>query len=159
MNRDRGAIRQIVEKLPGSERALLPDVVQTVEGLAQRALDLAHTLSQMEGDVDPDALGRLEARIETLRTEDGDDRRVELLERQREALRELVERRRALESQFESCVLAVQNVRFDLLRLRSAGVSAVLDDLTSATQAARVLSDDVGAAIAAAGEIKRELGR
>jgi tRNA A-37 threonylcarbamoyl transferase component Bud32 len=159
MNRDRGAIRQIVEKLPGSERALLPDVVQTVEGLAQRALDLAHTLSQMEGDVDPDALGRLEARIETLRTEDGDDRRVELLERQREALRELVERRRALESQFESCVMAVQNVRFDLLRLRSAGVSAVLDDLTSATQAARVLSDDVGAAIAAAGEIKRELGR
>jgi hypothetical protein len=61
--------------------------------------------------------------------------------------------------QFESCVLAVQHVRFDLLRLRSAGVSAVLDDLTSATQAARALSDDVGAAIEAAGEIKRELER
>jgi hypothetical protein len=159
MKRDQAAIRQIVDRLPPSERALLPDVVHTVEGLAQRALELGRTLSQMEGEVDPDTLARLETRIQMLRDEGGDDRRVELLDRQREALRELVERRRALEVQFESCVLAVQNVRFDLLRLRSAGVSAVLDDLTSATQAARALSDDVGAAIQAAGEIKRELER
>jgi hypothetical protein len=130
-----------------------------VDGLAQRALDLARTLAQMEGEVDADGLKRLEARVDTLRAEGGDDRRVGLLERQREALTELMERRRALESQFESCILAVQNVRFDLLRLRSAGVSAVLDDLTSATQAARALGDDVEAAIDAAGEIRRELGR
>jgi hypothetical protein len=159
MLRDRDAVRQIVDKLPPSERALLPDVVKTVDGLGQRALDLARTLSQMEGEVDSDGLGRLEARIETLRGEGGDDRRVDLLERQREALKELVDRRRALEAQFESCVLAVQNVRFDLLRLRSAGVSAVLDDLTSATQAARALGEDVEAAIDAAGEIRKELGR
>jgi hypothetical protein len=152
-------VRQIVDKLPASERALLPDVVRTVDGLGQRALDLARTLSQMEGEVDPDALARLEARIETLRGEGGDDRRVELLDRQRDALKELMDRRRALEAQFESCVLAVQNVRFDLLRLRSAGVSAVLDDLTSATQAARALGEDVEAAIGAAGEIRKELGR
>jgi hypothetical protein len=159
MKRDRDAVRQIVDKLPASERALLPDVVRTVDGLAQRALDLARTLSQMESEVDADALARLDARVETLRAEGGDDRRIELLERQREALKELTERRRALEAQFESCVLAVQNVRFDLLRLRSAGVSAVLDDLTSATQAARALGEDVEAAIDAAGEIRKELGR
>jgi serine/threonine-protein kinase len=159
MVRDRDAVRQIVEKLPASERALLPDVARTVDGLGQRALDLARTLAQMEDEVDPDALARLESRVETLRAEGGDDRRVELLERQREALKELGDRRRALEAQFESCVLAVQNVRFDLLRLRSAGVSAVLDDLTSATQAARALGEDVEAAIDAAGEIKKELGR
>jgi serine/threonine protein kinase len=159
MRHDQAAVRQIVDRLPASERALLPDVVHTVEGLAQRALDLGRTLSQMEGEVDPDALARLDARVQTLREEGGDDRRVELLDRQRQALQELVQRRQALEVQFESCVLAVQNVRFDLLRLRSAGVSAVLDDLTSATQAARVLSDDVEAAIDAAGEIRKELGR
>jgi hypothetical protein len=34
-----------------------------------------------------------------------------------------------------------------------------LDDLTSATQAARALGDDVEAAIDAAGEIRKELGR
>jgi serine/threonine-protein kinase len=159
MKRDRDAVRQIVEKLPASEKALLPDVARTVDGLAQRALDLARTLSQMESEVDADALARLDARVEALRGEGGDDRRIELLERQREALKELTDRRHALEAQFESCLLAVQNVRFDLLRLRSAGVSAVLDDLTSATQAARSLGEDVEAAIDAAGEIRKELGR
>jgi serine/threonine-protein kinase len=83
---------------------------------------------------------------------------VDLLRRQRDMLQELVARRKALLEQFESCVLAVQNIRFDLLRLRSAGVSTVLDDLTSATQAARALSIDVEAAIEAAGEIRKELG-
>ena len=54
----------------------------------------------------------------------------------------------------ESCVLAMQNVRFDLLRLRSAGVAAVLDDRTQATQQAKALSRDVDNVIAAAGEIR-----
>jgi serine/threonine-protein kinase len=59
-----------------------------------------------------------------------------------------------VEEQIESCVMAMQNVRFDLLRLRSAGVAAVLSDLTNATQQARALSRDVDHAIAAAGEIQ-----
>jgi len=159
LRRDDAAIRQIITRLPPSERNLLPDVAHTVEQLSTRALDLARTLSQMEGEVDPDAVERLEARIEDLGADGGDDRRIDLLRRQLDTLRELVQRRQALESQFESCVLAVQNIRFDMLRLRSAGVSAVLDELTSATQAARVLGDDVEAAIEAAGEIRRELGR
>jgi eukaryotic-like serine/threonine-protein kinase len=158
LRRDGTAIRQIVDRLAPSERALLPDVVQTVEALSGRALELARTLSQMEGEVDPEALARLEARIQDLHADGDDDRRVALLRRQHDTLKELVERRRGLQSQFESCVLAVQNVRFDLLRLRSAGVSSVLDDLTSATQAARALSLDVEAAIEAAGEIRKELG-
>jgi serine/threonine protein kinase len=158
LRRDESAIRQIVERLPASEKSLLPDVVHTVEGLSSRALELARTLSQMEGEVDPDALGRLQARLDDLTADGGEDRRVELLRRQYDTLRELVERRHTLQGQFESCVLAVQNMRFDLLRLRSAGVSNVLDDLTSATQAARALSFDVEAAIEAAGEIRRELG-
>jgi len=158
LRRDESAIRQIVERLPASEKNLLPDVVHTVEGLSARALELARTLAQMEGEVDPEALGRLQARMDDLAVEGGEDRRVDLLRRQYQTLRELVERRQVLQSQFESCVLAVQNIRFDLLRLRSAGVSMVLDDLTSATQAARALSFDVEAAIAAAGEIRKELG-
>jgi len=158
LRRDSAAIRQIIERLPPSERNLLPDVSPTVDGLSTRAFELARTLSQMEGEVDPEALARLDARIQDLSAEHGDDRRVDLLRRQHETLRELLGRRQGLQSQFESCVLAVQNMRFDLLRLRSAGVSTVLDDLTSATQAARALSIDVEAAIEAAGEIRRELG-
>jgi serine/threonine-protein kinase len=58
----------------------------------------------------------------------------------------------------ESCILAMQNVRFDLLRLRSADAAAALGDLTQATQQARALSRDVDNAIAAAGEIRDAIG-
>ncbi len=162
MQRDRQAIIQIIQRLPGSEREMLPDVVQTVDSLVSRASELAGMLQQMEGNVDDGALARLDERIETLRQDGADpesDRRLELLQRQRSTLAELVERRKRVGSQFESCVLAVQNVRFDLLRLRSAGVQAVIDDLTSATQEARALQIDVEAALDAAGEIKQALGR
>jgi serine/threonine-protein kinase len=69
-------------------------------------------------------------------------------------LSDLLTRRRRVEEQIDSCMIAMQNVRFDLLRLRSAGVAAVLSDLTHATQQARALSRDVDHAIAAAGEIR-----
>lgn len=162
MQRDRGAVIQIIQRLPSSEQEMLPDVVPTVDSLVGRAIELARTLHQMEGDVDDDGLHRLEQRIRQLEEGGADaesDRRLDLLRRQRDTLAELVARRSTVEAQFESCVLAVQNVRFDLLRLRSAGVAAVLDDLTSATQQARALQIDVEAAIDAASEIKQALGR
>jgi len=162
MRKDRSAIVQTVQKLPEGDRDMLPDVVQTVDQLMERAADLARTLNQMEGNVDAASIKDLEGRIEALRSEASDpdnDRRIALLERQRDSLSELLNRRDAVESQFESCVLAVQNMRFDLLRLRSAGVSAVLADLTSATQQARALRVDVEAAIGAAGEIREALGK
>jgi serine/threonine-protein kinase len=52
----------------------------------------------------------------------------------------------------------MQNLRFDLLRLRSAGVGAVIGDLTQATQQARALSRDVDMAIAAASEVREAIG-
>jgi len=140
-----------------SERKLLPDVVQTVDALLRRAEELARMLHGMSGDVDDGALARIEIRIEAVKQhEQGSerDRQIDLLERQRQTLRDLLARRRRVEEQIESCVLAMQNVRFDLLRLRSAGVAAVLSDLTHATQQARALSRDVDHVIAAAGEIR-----
>src|SRR3989441_817222 len=158
---DRKAILKIMERVPKSERKLLPDVIATVDGLLKRAEHLARTSHAMSGDVDPRALARLEDKIEVIKREPESperERQLNLLQRQRQALTDLVTRRQLVEDQIESCVLAMQNVRFDLLRLRSAGVAAVLDDLTHATQQARALSRDVDHAIAAAGEIKELLG-
>ncbi len=160
IQKDRQAILQVVEKLPPAERELLPEIVKTVDSLAGRALELGTMLRQMEGNVSNSSVDSLDSRIEALKAEGANpesDRRLSLLERQRTALVELVKRREKIEAQFESCVLAVQNVRFDLLRLRSAGVDAVLSDLTSATQQVRALQIDVEAAIDAAGEIKEAL--
>jgi serine/threonine-protein kinase len=158
---DREAILKIMDRLPSSERKLLPDVVATVDALMKRSEDLARMLHGMTGDVDAGALARIEDKIASVkRHEEGveRERQLGLLERQRQAMSDLLTRRTRVEEQIESCVLAMQNVRFDLLRLRSAGVAAVLGDLTQATQQARALSRDVDHVIAAAGEIRDVLG-
>jgi tRNA A-37 threonylcarbamoyl transferase component Bud32 len=161
MRGDRVAIAKIVERLAPAERNLLPDVQPTVDALLARAEELGRTLSQMEGSVDEHSVARLDERIHALdgQTDAETDRRLDLLRRQRTMLADLMQRRGQVEAQFESCVLAIQNMRFDLLRLRSAGVGAALSDLTSATQQARALSVDVEAAISAAGEIRQALGK
>jgi hypothetical protein len=159
---DREAILTILEKLPASERKMMPDVMPTVDALLKRAEDLARVLQSMSAGIDDDALSRIEDKLASVKRQAAGaemDRQVGLLERQRQALQDLNDRRRRVEDQIESCVLAMQNVRFDLLRLKSAGVAAVLDDLTQATQAARALSRDVDHAIAAAGEIREVLGQ
>ncbi len=162
MQTDRAAIARLLERLPQSERRLLPDVQGTVDALLARAVELAQTLHQLDTWVDAGGITRLDQRIQELEKSNPNpeqDRRLELLRRQRDALSELVERRKQIEAQFESCVLAMQNVRFDLLRLRSAGVAAALEDLTSATQQAKALSQDVEAAIGAAADVKELLRR
>ncbi len=157
---DRQAILQLLDRLPPSERKLLPEVQQTVNGLYERATDVARTLHAMDSNMDTEGLGQIEERIAALAREPDDAeraRRLNLLERQRQTIIDLRGRRGQVASHLESCVLAMQNVRFDLLRLRSAGVAAVLGDLTQATQQAKALSRDVDNAIAAAGEIREAM--
>ncbi|HEX2249784.1 MAG TPA: 2TM domain-containing protein, partial [Gemmatimonadales bacterium] len=154
---DRLAIMKLLAKLPASERKLLPDVQQTADALYARATDLARTLHAMDSNLDSQELAAIDERIAGISREPDDperDRRLRLLERQRQSISDLRGRRSQVASHLESCVLAMQNVRFDLLRLRSAGVAAVLGDLTQATQQAKSLSRDVDNAIAAAGEIR-----
>ncbi|HTT67278.1 MAG TPA: protein kinase [Gemmatimonadales bacterium] len=160
--RDRSAILGMLERMPKSERKMLPDVGPTVDQLLGRARDLARTLAALERDIDTAAEHKIEARIAALEQESASsdrDRRMSLLQRQRQTVHDLIARRAALESQLESCLLAMQNVRFDLLRLRSAGVAEALGDLTQATQQARSLSRDVDAAVSAAVEIRKLTGR
>ncbi len=157
---DRFAIGKLMEKLPPSERKMLPEVQQTVDALYERATDLARTLHAMDSNLDTEGLGSIDDRLEALAKEPDDPeraRRLNLLERQRQTIVDLRGRRSQVASHLESCVLAMQNVRFDLLRLRSAGVAAVLGDLTQATQQAKALSRDVDNAIAAAGEIREAM--
>ena len=157
---DRLAILKLMAKLPASERKMLPEVQQTADALYARATDLARTLHAMDTNLDSEGLAAIDDRIAGLSKEPDDPeraRRLNLLQRQRQSITDLRGRRGQVASHLESCVLAMQNVRFDLLRLRSAGVAAVLDDLTQATQQAKSLSRDVDNAIAAAGEIREAM--
>ena len=154
---DRLAVYKLLEKLTPAEREMLPEIAQTADALYERAGDLARTLHAMDTSIDTDGLGQVEERIAAISREPDDaerGRRLALLEKQRQTLSDLKSRRAQVAAHMESCVLALQNVRFDLLRLRSAGVAAVLGDLTQATQQAKALSRDVDNVIAAASEIR-----
>jgi len=158
---DLQAIMRVVERLPKSEQKLLPDIAATANSLLKRAEELARVLHALSGDVETGAIGRLDERMALLSGHPDSpehERQLGLLQRQKQALSDMLERRQKIEEQIESCVLAMQTMRFDLLRLKSAGVAAVLDDLTMATQQARALSRDVDHAIEAAVEIRQALG-
>ncbi len=158
--RDRIAILGLMERLPASDKKMLPEVIQTADALFARATDLGKTLHAMDANLETGGFSRIEDRIAAIMREPDDEeraRRIGLLERQKNQLTELRSRRDQVAANLESCILAMQNVRFDLLRLKSAGVGAVLGDLTNATQQARALSRDVDGAIAAASEVKEAI--
>jgi serine/threonine-protein kinase len=48
----------------------------------------------------------------------------------------------------------LQNLKLDLLKLRSSGIGSAIEDNTSATQEARALSRDIGHVLAAAEDLK-----
>ena len=103
----------------------------------------------------------LDARLSALRTEAGStptpeqERRIALLDRQRATIGELSERRSVLAGQLESASLALQNLRLDLLKLRSSGLGTAMSDVANATQEAKALSRDIGHAVEAVNEVKR----
>ncbi|MDB4880877.1 MAG: putative serine/threonine protein kinase [Gemmatimonadetes bacterium] len=159
---DHRAARDILGRLAPSERELIPDVGPTVDALVDRVSALALTLHRLDADVGGASVPALEQRMAALRAEAGPDptpeqeRRIALLHRQRGSIADLTERRGALAAQLESASLALQNLRLDLLKLRSSGLgSAMSDASSSATQEAQALSRDIANAVDAVREANR----
>ena len=57
-------------------------------------------------------------------------------------------------TQLDSAALALQNLKLDLLKLRSAGVSAAINGEMSATQEARSVSKDIGRIMEVADDLR-----
>ena len=160
--KDRRMIVSLVQQLPDSDRKMLPtEIVETTDELYQRALELARTLYDIDTSFGDETPERIKHRLELLTMQpDGPERerQIGILERQYKTASELTDRRAKIAARLESSILAMQNMRFDMLRLKSAGVGAVLSDLTQATQQARAISRDVDHAIAAASEVREAMG-
>jgi serine/threonine-protein kinase len=158
MQRDRTAILKQWQSLPAPEREMLPEIVETVDRLLERGQKLGRVLRDMDiADVSATEAEDIERRLDAARSGPDDDERrrhIQLLERQQKNIRSLrMQRKEALQN-LESCYLAMQNLRFDLLRLKSSSINEVLGELTQVTQQARALSRDVDHAISAADEIR-----
>ncbi|HVX39877.1 MAG TPA: protein kinase [Gemmatimonadaceae bacterium] len=153
---DQQAIRELVSRLSKSDRALVPEIEPTVQSLVEHVVHLAQSILQLDADIDPEQLARLDARIATLggAARPDDARQLALLQRQRDSLQELVDRRAMLTRQLESAALMLGNLRLDLLKLRASGVESALRDVSNATQQARALSSEIGAVLEVAAELR-----
>jgi serine/threonine-protein kinase len=156
---DRITIRETSERLSDADRSLVPDVEPTADALLERIGSLAGGLERLEADLPGNALPQLDARIAALDAEPENapdrERRHGLLMRQRASLADLDERRATMQRQLESASLALRSLRLDMVKLRTLGVGAAINDVTNATQEARALSRDIGRAVEAADEVRR----
>ena len=151
-------VRETLVKLSPADRALIPDVQPTVTSLVARVAAVAQSLHRLDKDVRPGQLEELDARLVFVRAEPvtspDRERKLQLLERQRASVSDLLERRASLLAQLESAQLVLQTIKLDLVKLRSAGIGAATGDVSGATQEARALSRDIKYAIEAAAEVR-----
>jgi serine/threonine-protein kinase len=154
---DRAAAKDALAKLAPPDREMIPDVAPTLDALAERVSSLAQALHALERAAPVDAIATIERSLAEAqaRPESPErERRLEMLERQRETIADLAKRRDGLKEQLENANLLLQSMRLDLLALGSAGVQSAINDATSATQEARALSRDLRIALDAAKQIR-----
>jgi len=155
---DRAAIAELGARLGPADRAMIPDVLPTVEALVRRVAELATSLHHLSADASPARLAELDARIAEAERAPASapdrERRLELLARQRASLADLLQRREQLSARLESATLVLQNMRLDLLRLSSSGIESALDEFTSTTREAGALSSEIGRALDVARELR-----
>jgi hypothetical protein len=156
---DRAAVLATVASLAKADRDMLPDVVPTVTALVERVASVAQTLHHLDADCSPALVAELEARIAQVEREPAEasdrERRLSLLKRQLVSMTELGSRRARLTGQLDSAGLALQNLKYDLLKLRSSGVQSAIGDVNSATVEARALSREIGHVLEAADELRK----
>jgi hypothetical protein len=152
--RTRTELAEIVAGLPEPDRQLIPEVMPTVDRLVERIRLLSVTIARLDDAVAPGAAGALDARIAHAEEQGKDARTLSLLRRQRDSLNDLLDRRGVIRAQLESASLALENLRLQLVKLRSAGVQSALENVTSATQEAHALARDIGHVLDAASEMR-----
>ena len=152
---DRGEILRMVSSLPPNDQSLVDGVIPATEALFQRIQLLAQAAAADEKSSAPDALAQIESQISELEAlanplERGSEdrvRRLALLKRQRRGVADVTRRHDDARAKLDSCVLALQNMRLDILRLRAGAVASAGNHITQLTERARSLADEVDAAI------------
>jgi serine/threonine-protein kinase len=160
--RDRDEILRMLDALPPGDRERVTGIGPSAEALFERVRTLALAVTDLERTNDPRALeevdaqiSRLEAQANPLERQASEERvrRLALLKRQRRALSTQDRRRSEAAGKLDSCVLALSNMRLDVLRLRAGNIAGSMDQITTLTERARSLAEEVDAAVYAADEI------
>ena len=159
---DRDEIVRLVETLPRSERDQIPEIVPTARALYDKLQGLALALDELERADRPGALAGVEREITELEAQanplegaasEERVRRLAQLKRQRRALSETTRRRKLAAERLENCRLALQNLRYDVLRFRTGAQTH--QNITLLAERAMTLARDVDGIVAADDELAR----
>jgi len=153
---DRNEILRMVSSLPPNDQSLVDGVIPATEALFQRIQLLAQAAAADEKSAAPEALAQIESQISELeaqanpldvRASEDRVRRLALLKRQRRGVADVARRHDEARAKLDSCVLALQNMRLDILRLRAGAVANAGSHITQLTERARSLAEEVDAAV------------
>jgi serine/threonine-protein kinase len=159
---DREELLQLVRSLKGDDREQLRDINGTAKALFDRVRGLALALSQLDRTMPSNAadpidreIAQLEAQANPLdlKASEARVRRLAQLKRDRRGVADGQRRRSDLEAKLESCALALQNLRFDVLRLKTGASST--QNVTLVAERAMSLARDVEAMISLNAEMAR----
>ncbi len=158
---DREEIGRLLGTLPAEERNRMPEVARTAVDLVNKIEIIARDLARSDREQGPDAASRIEAEITTLEGEanpldtqrsESRVRRLAQLRRERRSVVDALSKRELRRAQLESCRIALENVRLDLVRLRTGNSS--VQSVTLVAEQAMQLARDVDIAVQAANEVR-----
>jgi serine/threonine-protein kinase len=160
--RDRDELLQLVASLPAHDRKQIGDIAQTARTLAERVRGMSIALAELDRNPLPHGAVALDREIALLESQanpldhaasEARVRRLATLKRERRSVADRDRRRGELEAKLESCALALQNLRFDVLRLKTGASST--QSVTQLAEHAMSLARDVDGMIAVNAELAR----
>lgn len=159
--RHRDDILRLIETLPKREREQVDEVPATADALYRRIELLAVDLTELDrgftaedGDKVEHEIEQLEAAANPMDPKSEERiRRLAILKRKRSSLRDLKKKRESQSARFENCVLALENMRYDVLKLKTGGQS--FQQVTQLAERAMSLAQEVDNAVYVAEEMRK----
>ena len=147
------------------DKSIAADIPQTAHSLYDNIVSLAGNVATLDREVSPGASEEVESEISALeaqanpfdqRASEERVRRLAHLTRQRRAVADLESRRERSRERLESCLLALENMRLDVLKLKAG--SQTLQQITQVAERARELASEVDNAMYVADEMAKLKG-
>jgi serine/threonine-protein kinase len=151
---DRAEIFRLLDRMPNAERSRIPDVGRSADALCEKVKYLAVAMSDLERGMSASGVDAIEAEIARLEgaanplDAAGSEervRRLAKLKRDRRAVADITGRRDGLAAKLETCLVALQNIKYDLIRLVAG--SQTPQHITTLAMDALNLADSVDSAL------------